>query len=152
MSGKRQQKSNLLINETFYIQIFNGKIMKTSIYNKAEHLEGYIGKEGNSEEKSEVQKAYEAGNEGNEVTSFGKETIARYNAETMHLDKTMPRDGFDNTGTQGADSLSDDAYNSPDKHPTVKSAESHTGSSSEDFKTKPRINEADEDHALDTGI
>ncbi|KIA94288.1 hypothetical protein OC25_10215 [Pedobacter kyungheensis] len=152
MSAKHQQKSNLLPDEGFYIHIFNVKIMKTSIYNKAEHLEGYIGKEGNSEEKSEVQKAYEAGNEGNEVTSFGRDTIAKYNAETMHLDKTTPRDGLDNTGTQGADSLSDDAYNSADKHPTLKSAESHTGSSSDDFKTKTGINEADEDHALDTGI
>lgn len=126
--------------------------MKTSIYNKKEHLGGYVGPDENSEEKSEVQKAYESGNEGNEVTSFGKETIARYNAETSHSDKTKARDGFDNTGTQGADSLSDDAYNSPDQHPTVKSAESHTGSSSEDFKTKPGISEADEDHALNTGI
>jgi len=125
--------------------------MKTSIYNKEEHLEGYAGPTGNSEEKSDVQKAYEAGNDGNEVTSFGRETIAQYNADTLHH-KPQARDGFDNTGTQGADSLSDDAYNSADKHPTIKSAESHTGSSSEDFKTKTRINETDEDHALDTGI
>lgn len=49
-----------------------------------------------------------------------------------------PRDGLDNTGTQGYDSLSDDAYagssdkpkRNPDDH------ESHTGSSSEDFHGK----------------
>lgn len=46
-----------------------------------------------------------------------------------------PRDGLDNTGTQGKDSLSDDAYTGsskkPDEHPD--DTESHTGSSSEDF-------------------
>jgi hypothetical protein len=48
-----------------------------------------------------------------------------------------PRDGLDNTGTQGYDSLSDDAYTGssakPDEHPDD---ESHTGSSSEDFEDK----------------
>ena len=47
-----------------------------------------------------------------------------------------PKDGLDNTGTQGHDSLSDDGYTgssdkpkeNPDDH------ESHTGSSSEDFE------------------
>lgn len=126
--------------------------MKTSIYNKAEHTEGYVGPAGKSTEQSEVQKAYEAGNDGNEVSSYGKEPIAKRNAEKLTNNWVKARDGFDNTGTQGADSLSDDAYNSKDKHPTVLSAESHTGSSSADFKTKTGINETDEDHALNTGI
>lgn len=49
-----------------------------------------------------------------------------------------PRDGLDNTGTQGYDSLSDDAYvgssEKPEEHPD--DDESHTGSSSEDFDEK----------------
>ena len=49
-----------------------------------------------------------------------------------------PKDGFDNTGTQGYDSLSDDAYagssTKPDENPDDN--ESHTGSSSEDFDDK----------------
>lgn len=49
-----------------------------------------------------------------------------------------PKDGLDNTGTQGYDSLSDDAYTGsstkPDEHPN--DDESHTGSSSEDFEDK----------------
>ena len=123
--------------------------MKTSIYNKEEHLEGYVGSSEKSKEKSDVQKAYEAGNETQEVTSFGKETIAEINSnKEQSLDKaSKAKDGFDNTGTQGADSLSDDAYNSPDKHPTVESAESKTGSSGSDFKTSSA-----EDRALNTGI
>ncbi|MBO9672871.1 MAG: hypothetical protein J7577_05480 [Sphingobacteriaceae bacterium] len=120
--------------------------MKTSIYNKAEHLEGYIGKQGESEEKSDVQKAYEACNDVDVVTAYGKEP------SEMIKGNPLAKDGFDNTGTQGKDSLSDDAYNSADKHPTIKSAESHTGSSSDDFKTKTGLNETDEDHALNTGI
>ncbi|WP_449437131.1 hypothetical protein [Pedobacter steynii] len=51
-----------------------------------------------------------------------------------------PRDGLDNTGTQGYDSLSDDAYtgssDKPDENP--EDDESHTGSSSEDFEDKPQ--------------
>lgn len=46
-----------------------------------------------------------------------------------------PKDGLDNTGTQGYDSLSDDGYTGsspkPAEHPN--DHESHTGSSSEDF-------------------
>jgi hypothetical protein len=120
--------------------------MKTSIYNKEEHTEGYVGQGNQQEEKSDVQKAYEAGNDVNEVTAYGK--------EPSELVKGNPaaKDGFDNSGTQGKDSLSDDTYNSADKHPTVKSAESHTGSSSDDFKSKSGLNETDEDHALNTGI
>ncbi|WP_293788509.1 hypothetical protein [uncultured Pedobacter sp.] len=120
--------------------------MKTSIYNKKEHMEGYVGSGDEQSEKSDVQKALEQANDTNIVTSYGK--------EPGELIKGNPsaRDGRDNSGTQGKDSLSDDAYNSVDKNPTLKSAESHTGSSSEDFKTKPDINEADENHALNTGI
>jgi len=44
-----------------------------------------------------------------------------------------PRDGYDNTGTQGYDSLKDDGY---------------TGT----MKSKKKINLTDEDKALDSGI
>lgn len=46
-----------------------------------------------------------------------------------------PKDGLDNTGTQGYDSLSDDGYTgSPEKKlENPGDDESHTGSSSEDF-------------------
>lgn len=46
-----------------------------------------------------------------------------------------PRDGLDNTGTQGYDSLSDDGYTGSATKPTENpwDKESHTGSSSEDF-------------------
>lgn len=122
--------------------------MKTSIYNKEKHIEGYVGS-GKTEEKSEVQKEYEKGNEGNEVTSFGKVPLSENNLNENI--KNGPRDGFDNTGTQGKDSLSDDSYNSADKNPTIKSAESHTGSSSKDFETK-NTTQRDEDDVLNTGI
>lgn len=120
--------------------------MKTSIYNKEEHSEGYVGPDKQQEEKSDVQKAFEAGNNVNQVTAYGK--------EPSELIKGNPeaKDGLDNSGTQGRDSLSDDAYNSADTHPTIKSAESHTGSSSEDFKNNTSIDETDEDRALNTGI
>jgi hypothetical protein len=46
-----------------------------------------------------------------------------------------PRDGLDNTGTQGYDSLTDDAFTGsskkPQEHPIE--SESRTGSSSDDF-------------------
>jgi hypothetical protein len=130
--------------------------MKTSIYNKEEHIEGYVGSGKENVEESAVQKQYEAGNDGNEVTSFGKEPIADKNAGdlTRGKDVIFAKDGLDNTGTQGKDSLSDDAYNSTDKNPTLKSAESRTGSSSEDFKDKPNngLAKRDEDDALNTGI
>lgn len=47
-----------------------------------------------------------------------------------------PRDGLDNSGTQGYDSLSDDGYTgSPErKKQKADDEESHTGSSSEDFE------------------
>ncbi|MBC6111683.1 hypothetical protein ACFOG5_20215 [Pedobacter fastidiosus] len=125
--------------------------MKTNIYNKEEHIEGYVGSDEKESQKSAVQKKYEAGNEGNEVTSYGKETLAHTHKTK---DQIKIRDGFDNTGTQGKDSLSDDAYNSADKHPTIESAESHTGSSSKDFehKHKSDLQQRDEDEVLYTGI
>jgi hypothetical protein len=49
--------------------------------------------------------------------------------------EVKPRDGLDNTGTQGYDSLTDDAYTGsskkPDEHPGEN--ESRTGSSGSDF-------------------
>jgi len=129
-------------------------IMKTSIYNKKEHVEGYVG-EGNDTEKSEVQKEYEQGNEGDVVTSFGKETIAKKNAQGFDERNITTKDGLDNTGTQGKDSLSDDAYGSADKTHTIESAESGTGSSSKDFnepQTTSEIKQRDEDDALNSGI
>jgi len=129
-------------------------IMKTSVYNKKEHVEGYIG-EGNDPEKSKVQKEYEKGNEGNVVTSFGKETIATKNAQGFDERNIIAKDGLDNTGTQGKDSLSDDAYGSEDKTHTIESAESGTGSSSKDFnnpQSNPEIKQRDEDDVLNSGI
>ncbi|TCD22063.1 hypothetical protein EZ456_18145 [Pedobacter psychrodurus] len=120
--------------------------MKTSIYNKEEHTEGYVGPNSEKPEKSDVQKAYEAGNNTDVVTSYGKEP------SELIKGNPLAKDGLDNSGTQGKDSLSDDAYNSSDKNPTIKSAASHTGSSSDDFKMNTSINEADENHALNTGI
>lgn len=129
------------------------EVMKTSIYNKHEHLEGYVGEDKKAAEKSAVQKAYEHGNDGNEVTSFGRETIAKENATNLRNMPVTAKDGFDNTGTQGKDSLSDDAYHSPDKYPTKESAASHTGSSSDDFKnTNTATQQRDEDEVLNTGI
>ncbi|UKT62895.1 hypothetical protein [Pedobacter mucosus] len=120
--------------------------MKTSAYRKDEHSEGYVGSDQNSEGKSDVQKEFERGNEGNEVESFGKE-----NSSQSIPGNTEARDGYDNTGTQGKDSLSDDPYNSSDKHPTIESADSHTGSSSNDFDTTSHKNKK-EDDILNTGI
>ncbi|MDQ7949681.1 MAG: hypothetical protein REI78_04775 [Pedobacter sp.] len=53
-------------------------------------------------------------------------------------EKAAPRDGLDNTGTQGYDSLSDDAYTGSSKKPEADPndsahSESKTGSSSADF-------------------
>jgi hypothetical protein len=46
-----------------------------------------------------------------------------------------PRDGYDNTGTQGYDSLTDDAFTGSSPKSSAHSSEtaSRTGSSSEDF-------------------
>ena len=120
--------------------------MKTSIYNKDEHTEGYVGSDDKPVEKSEVQKQYEKGNEGNEVDTYGKEP------DLMIKGNSKAKDGYDNSGTQGKDSLSDDAYNSNDKNPTIQSAESHTGSSSSDFddKMKSDSTQRDEDDVLNT--
>ncbi|WP_431294023.1 hypothetical protein [Pedobacter sp. P26] len=120
--------------------------MKTSIYNKKEHIEGYVGSGDEQSEKSDVQKAFEESNDTHVVTAYGKEP------DELIKGNPLAKDGFDNSGTQGKDSLSDDAYNSADKNPGIKSAESHTGSSSDDFKTNKGINEDDENHALNTGI
>ncbi|SFH23503.1 hypothetical protein [Pedobacter insulae] len=50
-------------------------------------------------------------------------------------DQVTPRDGLDNTGTQGYDSLSDDAFTGSSEKPLENpdNHESGTGSSSEDF-------------------
>lgn len=50
-------------------------------------------------------------------------------------ENVKPRDGFDNTGTQGYDSLSDDAFTGSSKKPAEhpNDDESGTGSSSKDF-------------------
>jgi len=119
--------------------------MKTSPYNKSEHLEGYVGK-GQSDQKSDVQQEYEAGNNANEVKSYGHQDMIPGNPTA--------RDGYDNSGTQGKDSLSDDTYHAKDKNPSIKSAASRTGSSSDDFKTTTdhEIQQRDEDEVLNTGL
>jgi len=48
-----------------------------------------------------------------------------------------PRDGLDNTGTQGADSLKDDGYVGSTGKKVDESEEDGTGSSSEDFDNRP---------------
>ena len=52
-----------------------------------------------------------------------------------HNDQVPPRDGLDNTGTQGYDSLSDDAFTGSSKKPAEHRGdnESHTGSTGDDF-------------------
>ena len=47
-----------------------------------------------------------------------------------------PRDGYDNTGTQGYDSLKDDGYTGQSEKDTDDGHEDGTGSSSEDFTLK----------------
>jgi len=127
--------------------------MKTSVYRKEEHTEGYFGK-GESVDKSDVQKEYEKGNEGNEVTSFGKASVSAGSTDDIIEGNPKAKDGLDNTGTQGKDSLSDDTYNSPDKIHTTESAASGTGSSSDDFEDHQDsvIKQRDEDDVLNTGI
>lgn len=49
-------------------------------------------------------------------------------------DKTKARDGFDNTGTQGYDSLSDEGFTGSSNSAGKEGSASHTGSSSEDFR------------------
>jgi len=48
-----------------------------------------------------------------------------------------PRDGLDNTGTQGADSLKDDGYVGSTQKKVKDTHEDGTGSSSEDFHDRP---------------
>lgn len=48
-------------------------------------------------------------------------------------DTVVPRDGLDNTGTQGKDSLSDDAFTGSSTKPKKDNGDSGTGSSSKDF-------------------
>jgi len=124
--------------------------MKTSIYNKSKHLEGYVEQAEQNKQKTDVQKEYEKGNNGNEVTAFGRDTVANENAEWPK--KIIAKDGMDNSGTQGKDSLSDDTYNSRNTQNTVENSESGTGSSSEDFKENNSLNNRTEDDILNTGI
>ncbi len=108
--------------------------MKTEIYRKEPHLEGYEGNEGLADEKTDVEKKYEEGNNTNEVTSFGNESLKIKNSRDLTEETITAKDGFDNTGTQGKDSLHDDAYPHQDAMESKQSAESETGSSSNDFK------------------
>lgn len=62
-----------------------------------------------------------------------------------------PRDGFDNTGTQGYDSLKDDGYTGTGNKP-IAGNQDGTGSSSEDFHNVKPIDSKAEDEALDAGI
>ncbi len=68
--------------------------------------------------------------------------------------KEQARDGHDNTGTQGYDSLQDAGYTGTGSGP--KNAEgTGTGSSSESFHDVPPTEPkdiSDEDRALDSGI
>lgn len=108
--------------------------MKIDVYRKEDRTVGYSGKEGLPDKKSPVQNAYEKGNDTDTVTSYGKEPLNAKNHQNLGKGNTSARDGFDNTGTQGKDSLHDDAYPHKDGMETKESAESFTGSSSKDFK------------------
>ncbi len=123
--------------------------MKTNTYNKTEHVEGYVGSGKNHEPKSDVQKDYERGNEGNEVPIFGKESLP-----DSIVGNPNARDGFDNTGTQGKDSLSDDPYVGLNLEQTVKGEEGKTDPSPDDCFNKNNTDhpERDEDDVLNTGI
>ena len=88
-------RSNHFLPDLFFIKIL---IMKTSIYNKKEHTEGYVG-EGNDDSKSDIQKEYEKGNDGNVVTSFGQETVAEKNAHGFNEQNIVAKDGLDTTDT-----------------------------------------------------
>ena len=110
--------------------------MKTNAYKKDSDTdtEGYDGKPGIPTTNTDIEKDYEAGNDTQEVTSFGNEPISVKNSRDLNEDNILARDGYDNTGTQGKDSLHDDAYPHTDEIATKESAESRTGSSSEDFE------------------
>ncbi|MFC4212920.1 hypothetical protein ACFOWA_17115 [Pedobacter lithocola] len=124
--------------------------MKTSIYRKDEHIEGFVDSSNSDKSKpskSDVQKDYEKQNDSNEVTSYGKES------SEMIAGNPLAKDGYDNSGTQGKDSLSDDSFNSDEENPTVESASSHTGSSSDDFPSESKKpSQRNEDDVLDSGI
>ena len=55
------------------------------------------------------------------------------NKKTDPFQPKGPRDGLDNTGTQGYDSLKDDGYVGSTAKETDGTGEDGTGSSSEDF-------------------
>jgi hypothetical protein len=76
--------------------------MKTNIYNNKEHTEGYTGPE-DKNVKNPTDNVLETTN-NNKVVSYGKEE------ENMIKGNVLARDGYDNSGTQGKDSLSDDTY------------------------------------------
>lgn len=108
--------------------------MKINAYRKDPHVEGYDGKKGSPEKKTAIELAYEKGNDSNTVTSFGNETLKTKNLRNINEEDILARDGLDNTGTQGKDSLQDDAYPHREAIKTKKRATNNTGSSSEDFK------------------
>lgn len=51
----------------------------------------------------------------------------------ISANEVTPRDGLDNTGTQGKDSLSDDAFTGSSDKKEKGDGDSGTGSSSKDF-------------------
>ena len=108
--------------------------MKINAYRKDPHVEGYDGKKGSPEKKTAIEQAYDKGNDTNTVTSFGNETLKTKNLRDLNEEDIFARDGLDNTGTQGKDSLQDDAYPHKDTIETKESAASKMGSSSGDFK------------------
>ncbi len=68
-------------------------------------------------------------------------------------EQKQARDGFDNTGTQGYDSLQDAGYTG--SRSNKEGPQTGTGSSSESFHEVPedsKDNISDEDKALDSGI
>jgi len=74
--------------------------------------------------------------------------------ENKELQKPA-RDGHDNTGTQGYDSLQDAGYTGTGSGREDGKAGTGTGSSSESFHEVPPTKDAglsDEDQALDSGI
>lgn len=107
--------------------------MKINAYRKDPHVEGYDGKKGSPEKKTVIEQAYEKGNDTSTVTSFGNETIKTKNLRNLNEEDIFARDGLDNTGTQGKDSLQDDAYPPKDAIEIKEGAASKTESSSEDF-------------------
>lgn len=66
---------------------------------------------------------------------FFDKTIIMSKKKEIPPATVAPRDGLDNTGTQGYDSLSDDAFTGSSKKPAEhpNDSDSGTGSSSKDF-------------------